>query len=158
MATNQSKQQVVDLTKLNIEQLTSLQQRFEEERNYLVESFRQLQTAIGRYQDTQQCLGSVSQENAGKDVLIPVTGSMFVPGKIGDIDSVIIDIGTGYYVKHQVKDAVGFTDRRIKLLEDQSEIVKKNLAEKRQGLENIITMRETKIQEAQKGAKQTEEK
>jgi prefoldin alpha subunit len=32
-------------------------------------------------------------------VLIPLTNSLYVPGKISDRSNVIVDIGTGYYVK-----------------------------------------------------------
>ena len=31
--------------------------------------------------------------------MAPVTGSLYVPGTLGDVDSIIVDIGTGYYVK-----------------------------------------------------------
>jgi hypothetical protein len=35
----------------------------------------------------------------GRKVMAPVTGSLYVPGTLGDVDSIIVDIGTGYYVK-----------------------------------------------------------
>lgn len=36
---------------------------------------------------------------ADKKVLIPLTSSLYVPGKIKDTDNVIVDIGTGYFVE-----------------------------------------------------------
>ena len=35
----------------------------------------------------------------GKTTLVPLTNSLYVPGKLADTDHVIVDIGTGYYVK-----------------------------------------------------------
>jgi hypothetical protein len=31
--------------------------------------------------------------------MAPMTSSLYVPGTLGDVDSIIVDIGTGYYVK-----------------------------------------------------------
>jgi hypothetical protein len=35
----------------------------------------------------------------GKQILVPLTSSLYVPGKMSDVESVIVDVGTGYYVK-----------------------------------------------------------
>ena len=35
----------------------------------------------------------------GKTILVPLTNSLYVPGKLSDPENVIVDIGTGYYVK-----------------------------------------------------------
>ena len=34
-----------------------------------------------------------------KTVLVPLTSSLYVPGKLNDTEHVIVDVGTGYYVK-----------------------------------------------------------
>jgi prefoldin alpha subunit len=35
----------------------------------------------------------------GKRVLVPLTSSLYVPGKLTDVENVVVDVGTGYYVK-----------------------------------------------------------
>ena len=30
---------------------------------------------------------------------MPLTSSLYVPGKLADAESVVVDVGTGYYVK-----------------------------------------------------------
>ena len=35
----------------------------------------------------------------GKEVLVPLTSSLYVPGKLNDVENVVVDVGTGYYVK-----------------------------------------------------------
>lgn len=32
-------------------------------------------------------------------MLVPLTSSLYVPGKIVDCDKVMVDVGTGYYVE-----------------------------------------------------------
>lgn len=39
------------------------------------------------------------QTPQGNKILVPLTSSLYVPGKIRDPEHVVIDIGTGYYVK-----------------------------------------------------------
>ena len=34
----------------------------------------------------------------GKTVLVPLTNSLYVPGELSDVESVIVDVGTGYFV------------------------------------------------------------
>lgn len=36
---------------------------------------------------------------ADKKVLIPLTSSLYVPGRIKDTENVLVDIGTGYFVE-----------------------------------------------------------
>jgi len=36
---------------------------------------------------------------AGKPILVPLTTSLYVPGKLADIENVIVDVGTGFYVE-----------------------------------------------------------
>lgn len=36
---------------------------------------------------------------ADKTILVPLTNSLYVPGRLSNPDSVIVDVGTGYYVK-----------------------------------------------------------
>jgi prefoldin subunit 5 len=38
-----------------------------------------------------------------KQILVPLTNSLYVPGKIGDIEKVVLDIGTGYYVEKVIQ-------------------------------------------------------
>jgi prefoldin alpha subunit len=34
-----------------------------------------------------------------KPILVPLTNSLYVPGKLTDAENVLVDVGTGYYVK-----------------------------------------------------------
>ena len=41
-----------------------------------------------------------------KTILVPLTNSLYVPGKLADPENVIVDVGTGYYVKKVCTDRV----------------------------------------------------
>lgn len=34
-----------------------------------------------------------------KPILVPLTTSLYVPGKLADTENVIVDVGTGFYVE-----------------------------------------------------------
>jgi hypothetical protein len=38
-------------------------------------------------------------DEVGREILIPLTSSLYVPGRLTDVENVVIDVGTGYYVK-----------------------------------------------------------
>ena len=49
-----------------------------------------------RFQDSGDSIGKLVPENKDKEILVPLTGSMYVPGKLSDPEKVIVDVGTGY--------------------------------------------------------------
>ena len=40
-----------------------------------------------------------SKRDIDRTILVPLTNSLYVPGKLSDTENVIVDVGTGYYVK-----------------------------------------------------------
>ena len=65
----------------------------------------------------------MNKDADGKDVLVPLTGSMYVPGKLTNPDKVTVDIGTGYYVEKSSKDAKDYFDRKVKFVTENMERV-----------------------------------
>ena len=45
-----------------------------------------------------------------------MTTSLYVSGTLGDVDSVLVDIGTGYFVKKNVDESGEYLERKIALL------------------------------------------
>lgn len=91
-----------------------------QELNHLTSSFAQLKQAQSKFKSCLENVGEVKPKNAGRSVrflrgkrwfdagligttiLVPLTNSLYVPGKLSDVEHVIVDIGTGYYVKKVV--------------------------------------------------------
>lgn len=60
--------------------------------------------------------------------MIPLTSSLYVPGKMGDLSHVIVDVGTGYYVKKPVQGAKDTLDRRIKNIVQTMDFLQNQIA------------------------------
>ena len=65
----------------------------------------------------------MKSDRDGCDVLVPLTGSMYVPGKLSNPDKVVVDIGTGYYVEKNSKDAQDYFNRKGKYVTENMERV-----------------------------------
>lgn len=73
--------------------------QLEQELQHLTASYGQLKAAQAKFRTCIESVNAIKLENAGKEILVPLTGSLYVPGTIADAQRVIVDIGTGYYVE-----------------------------------------------------------
>lgn len=55
----------------------------------------------------------------GKEILVPLTDSMYVPGRLADLEHVMVDIGTGYFVEKTIEDAQNYFSRRVAYVTEQ---------------------------------------
>jgi prefoldin alpha subunit len=83
---------------------------------------------------------------SGKDILVPLTSSMYVPGLSQNNNKFICDIGTGYYVEKNQKDTINFFERKIKYLTSNLEKLQKGLQDKQNVKENVLNVMQVKIQ------------
>uniref|UniRef100_A0A2K5PC18 Prefoldin subunit 5 n=1 Tax=Cebus imitator TaxID=2715852 RepID=A0A2K5PC18_CEBIM len=72
---------------------------------------------------------------------------MYVPGKLHDVEHVLIDVGTGYYVEKTAEDAKDFFKRKIDFLTKQTEKIQPALQEKHTMKQAVMEMMSQKIQQ-----------
>lgn len=87
-----------------------------------------------------------------KTCLIPLTGSMYVPGKIKDINNVIVDIGTGYYVEEDRDSAKDYFKRKVEFVSEQMEKIEILGYEKSQIRDAICDVIQLKVQQLKASA------
>ena len=51
-----------------------------------------------------------------KPLLVPLTSSLYVPGKLASTSHVLVDVGTGFYVEKSTDDARKFYEAKIEEL------------------------------------------
>merc|ERR1719471_935621 len=118
--TQQAGMQAVDLTKLNLMQLS-------------------------KFQESGESLSRMKSDRDGCDVLVPLTGSMYVPGKLSNPDKVVVDIGTGYYVEKNSKDAQDYFNRKVKYVTENMERVQAIGMEKNKIRELVMDVMRDKL-------------
>lgn len=70
-----------------------------QELNVFQDSLQTLKIAKSKFAGSKDALEQISEDWKEKEILVPLTGSMYVPGVINNIDKFVIDVGTGYYVE-----------------------------------------------------------
>lgn len=103
-------EQGVDIKTLSAAQLNVLGEQLEGELNTLSESFQSLQAAVSRFFQSGTALEALAEQAEGTAMMVPLTDSLYAPGKLGSTQKVLLDIGTGYFV--EVRQGVRRVRRR----------------------------------------------
>ncbi|KAK1151117.1 prefoldin subunit 5 [Acipenser oxyrinchus oxyrinchus] len=139
----------VNLAELSLPQLEGLKGQFEQETEFLTSSIAQLKVVQTKYVEAKDCMNVLKTENKGKELLVPLTSSMYVPGTLNDVEHVLVDVGTGYYVEKNVEDTKEFFKRKIDFLTKQIEKIQPALQEKHGMKQAVIEVMNMKIQQLQ---------
>ena len=91
----------MDLQSLSMQQLSAVKKQLDEELEHLTSSFNKLRGAQSKFTDCAQSIRKgVPKSNAeSKDVLVPLTASLYVPAKLAADGKVLVDVGTGFYME-----------------------------------------------------------
>jgi len=115
----------VDIDSLSLDQLSQIRQQEEARLQQLTSRYQQLRAARAKLATAKSSLGRIGPASADAEIMAPLTASLYCPGKIKDPNKVMVELGTGFYVERTAKDAVAFLDRRIRLVDVNSENVMK---------------------------------
>lgn len=63
------------------------------------DSLSTLHSCKAKYAGSKDALEAFQPDWENRQILVPLTSSMYVPGRIKDLNNFIIDIGTGYYIE-----------------------------------------------------------
>ncbi|XP_060077223.1 prefoldin subunit 5-like [Ylistrum balloti] len=140
------KQQQIDVSQLPAPQLNQLTQQLDQEIEFFSNSLNQLKLAQGKFVESQECLNKVSPDNLSKDILVPLTSSMYVPGQLSDVQNVLVDIGTGYYVEMEVNKGKEYFKRKVEYISKQIEKIQPVLQEKYRMKQATMEILQSKIQ------------
>lgn len=61
--------------------------------------------AQNRFQSSLTSLQGLKPSTKGQTALVPLTQSLYVEAKQDNVETVLVDIGTGYHVRKTVSDA-----------------------------------------------------
>jgi prefoldin alpha subunit len=111
------------------------------------DSLQTLKIAKNKYGASKEALEQFQESWENKTTLIPLTGSMYVQGKIKDIENVIVDIGTGYYVEKDRASATDYFKRRVDFVLEQMEKIEILGYEKSQIRDAIVDVMSIKVQQ-----------
>ncbi|KAF2074926.1 hypothetical protein CYY_003759 [Polysphondylium violaceum] len=136
--------QQVNLATLSLDQLQMVKEQIEAEIQTLSESIGQLRHASNKYLEAKDAMGGLKGSD-GKEMLVPLTSSIYLPGTINANEKVLVDVGTGYFVEMGIDKGQDFANRKVQLITDQINKVQSAINIKRSNLDTIIQVAQTKI-------------
>ncbi len=107
---SQEKGMEVNLATLSIQQLDQFKGQCIQEIQLLQQSLANLKMVQQSFISSEQSLDQLKPIQQDKEILVPLTGSLYVPGKLKSSDRVLVDIGTGqegfFFFKSCLTDSV----------------------------------------------------
>ncbi|KAL6927086.1 hypothetical protein ACO0SA_003376 [Hanseniaspora valbyensis] len=111
----------LNLAQLPVEQIANFKKQLQEETERLSVSMETLLALIEKFNNCIDSIKEVSSptllEDSNQEMLIPVTNSLYITGKKNTLkknnDKFILDIGTGYYIEKNGKEAIDYYERKI---------------------------------------------
>ncbi|XP_055902763.1 probable prefoldin subunit 5 [Eupeodes corollae] len=152
MASSTSGGEQIDLEKLSMEQLQQIKAEFQSEVEAIQDSIQTLYNCKAKYATSKEALEQVQPDWQDKEILVPLTSSMYVPGTIKDMNNYVIDVGTGYYVEKDLETSKDYFKRRVEYVQEQMEKIEKIQYQKSRFLSALISVMEQKQQMAKQAA------
>jgi prefoldin alpha subunit len=84
---------------------------------------------------TDGVTGSKDKGTEGREeILVPLTSSLYVKGRLTDREKVLVDVGTGFYIEKTAPKAIAFYEDKVKGLDANLQELEKIVSGKSQQL------------------------
>jgi len=154
--TNEAGQQMVEIASLNVMQLSQLKEQLQSELELFTTSMQQLRIATSKFQESLQSVAKLEGTEDGHEVMVPMTSSLYVPGKLKDTDNLLIDVGTGYFVEKSREEAIEYFQRKIEFIGKQMETIQGYLKQKLMAKQKVDETLQVKVAQLQAQQKSVE--
>ncbi|WVQ94010.1 prefoldin, alpha subunit [Kwoniella sp. CBS 9459] len=142
-------EQQVNITDLDPTQLQEVKKQLDQELDHLTSSYSQLKQAQTKFRSCVDNVNSLTPSSKGKEILIPLTSSLYVPGKLTDVENVVVDVGTGYYVKKTKSEATAHYNSKSSFVTSNLETLQKTIERKQENVQSVVQVLQMKMQQAQ---------
>ena len=126
----------IPIEKLSIEQLNYVGQQIEKDIKSYSQYYSSLRAVNNKYLDNKEYI-KLLKEYKDKEILVPMTSSLYIPGKCADVKNVTIEIGANFFVETTIEKAEKFCDRKIESLKKNMDEIDKIIQEKNEQL-NVV--------------------
>ena len=126
----------IPIEKLSIEQLNYVGQQIEKDIKNYSQYYSSLRAVNNKYLDNQEYI-KMLKEFKDKEILVPMTSSLYIPGKCADVKKLTIEIGANFFVETTIEKAEKFCERKIESLKTNMDNIDKLIQEKNDQL-NVI--------------------
>lgn len=131
------KQEGVDITKVSPQQLQELAKAIETELQQLSQSYNQLMLGSRKFKESKEVLVYLKEQGQGKEVMVPMTSSLYVPGVMEDTENVLVEVGANYFIEQGTEKAQDYCSRKQNLLSGNAKKVQEIIQVKKVQLQKV---------------------
>lgn len=141
----------IDLDRLSLDQLNQLKQQEEGRLQSITNRYAELRAAYGSFASAKDALQQLqlatttTTAEAPQTIMVPLTASLYVPGKVHDNNKFLVELGTGFYVEKTARESQEFLDRKLKLIDVNSNNIRIAIQQLRQNVESITMAMQGKL-------------
>ncbi|WWC57847.1 prefoldin, alpha subunit [Kwoniella dejecticola CBS 10117] len=147
-------EQQVNVTDLEPAQLQEVKKQLDQELDHLTNSYSQLKQAQTKFKTCIENVNSLRPDSKGKEILIPLTSSLYVPGKLVDTDNFVVDVGTGYYIKKTKAETASHYTSKSTFVQTNLDTLQKTIERKQDNVQSVVQVLQMKMQDAQQQQQQ----
>lgn len=129
--------QRIDISQLSLPELQELHQQLSQEVESFTTNMMALQQTAGRFASAGQSIEALKEREEGQPVLIPMTESLYVSGTLDSVETVLLEIGTGYYIEKDIDGGIDYAKRKVNLVRDKVEQLAQIIQTRRAALTQI---------------------
>jgi len=148
-SSNNDKQQGINIDTMSLDQLNSIKQQQEGRLEQLTAQFQQLRSVSARLTSAKNSLSELNGSGDGREIMIPLTESLYAPGKIVDPNKVLVELGAGFFVEKSAKDAIKVLERKCKVVDANSDNVMATAEASSRNVQAVQQAMQGKIMEIQ---------
>jgi len=120
----------------------------------MMESYGQLTHAANKFAESSEAVQDLTPENKGKDIFMPLTSSLYLHGQLSNVEKVVVDVGTGYYVEKNTQAAIEYLGRREKAIRDKAKEIEDKIESKRNSQVQLQMVLQAKLSTVRQQAAQ----
>lgn len=137
----------IQLDTMSLEELNQLKQQEEGRLQALTAHFSNLRQVHAKLTSGRTAVQELQGQTEGKEMMLPLTESVYVPGRVKDPSKLMVELGTGYYVEKSPKGTLAYLDRKMRLVGHNSDNIATVIQGTRKNLEAITMTMQGKMLE-----------
>jgi prefoldin alpha subunit len=133
METQPAQPQKLNLENYNLQELANLRKKLEDDITTILDSYNGFKFLYKKFDDAKILIKNVSQQKADEcEIMIPLSNSLYIPGKIVDTNKFIVDIGTGYFAERTADQSVAYCDHTLQVIKENGDKMAREINKKQE--------------------------
>lgn len=128
----------LNLSNYGLQELANLKKQHEEDLKSFANSLNSFRYLQRKLDDDKIIVGNLSKRSGDDlEVLIPMSNSLYLPGRLTNSNKYIVDIGTGYLSERNSEQTVAALDHTLKVVRENTEKVMTEIGKRRDIVDQI---------------------